>query len=272
MKTINSQDNVQSEISDEIPEMLEENHSNSQLEETLYPINSEDEKEPNLKNDNSELSKKSTGPDDNKKEDKKNELNSNESKKLFEKSDLINPKKRKISSEKKRIKIKKKLSLSLKNYLKKELKKKIARKNIKIAFNKKEIIHKLIEIVKKFKIKSKIHILKDILHRYLNKISKNFYKFKSPKKLSESENINIINYFSDSFDDIFFWKIKPYDKEEILSSEQALIMSDISCNKKIYNKVANEDIFMINDELTNHFPPPLSILPNTNYKTNIKYK
>jgi hypothetical protein len=79
MTTINSQDNVQSEISDEIPEMLEENHSNSQLEETLYPINSEDEKEPNLKNDNSELSKKSTGPDYNKIEDKKNELNSNES-------------------------------------------------------------------------------------------------------------------------------------------------------------------------------------------------
>ena len=276
---MNSNTSENHQLPSEIPEMditeiiLDDQQHNSnslQLEKTLYPANQEDEKELNVEDNNSELSKKSTSVDDNKKEEKKNE-----SKNLLSENNTKRPDNNNgISSQKKRNKIKKKLSLSLKNYLKKLLKKKISRKSFKILFKKNEIIHKLLEIIKKYKNKKKNRgFLKDILIRSIRRLLKNNdINCKNPKKLLESVNLNInnLNYYSDSLENVFFWINKNYDNEnndEILSEKNATKIGDISCNKDIYNIMDNEALYMATeDTLYIHFLP-FHNLPNTNYTT-----
>ena len=252
------------EIQEDIADMIlddQTNTSNSHiLEETLFPSNQDDIKESNVEFNNSTLSQKNTNVTEDKKEEKKSE-----SKKLLEGNDNNRSYNNGISPEKKRIKIKSQLSLCLKHYLKSQFKNKISRKNLKILFNKKEIIQKLLEIIEKYKNKKK-YILKDILKKNIKKLLKKYTNYKNPKKLLESGYLDVynLNYLSDSLD-IFFLKNK--NNDEIFSKNFTPKISDISCNKGIYNTINDETLNMTEYTLDMYFPSFDDNIPNTNYKT-----
>lgn len=256
-----SKNKSQEELNNDMVEDIFDDDQNSSishyLAEAIFQSNQEDPKGEGNKNNNSELSSKSTDVDDiNQKDKERAEVIINESQNILENEKTKNKRKQKF-------KIVNKFSISFKKHLKKEIKKIISKKKMKLLFSKKDIFHKLFKMLKKYVSKFQTHKFKDILKRIMIKIFKNDINFKKPKKLLEFANINIINN-SDPFDNIFYWKKIPCCRDEILNLN---IIRNISCNKEIFNQNEGSNI---SEEMENELNPNLSlfdILPDTSYIT-----